>query len=164
MTILRTLKHWALSPIPVKCSFPEEALGEITQCIEKAETTTSAEFEVIIERSLPLDILKSNSVAHTRAEQLFAQYRVWDTEDNNGVLIYLNLSDHAIELVLDRAAARLFTQEQLDVIVHKMSEKFQQKLFAKGICEAITELAKVLSAHFPNKPVNDPLPNSPIIL
>ncbi len=45
-----------------------------------------------------------------------------------------------------------------------MSEKFQQKLFAKGICEAITELAKVLSAHFPNKPVNDPLPNSPIIL
>lgn len=164
MAILRTLKHWAMSPLPVKYSFPAEALPKITQCIEKAETTTSAEFEVIIERSLPMEILQSNSVAHTRAEQLFSQYRVWDTEDNNGVLIYLNLTDHAIEIVLDRAAARIFSQKQLDDIVFQMGEKFKQKQFAEGICEAIMELAKVLSVHFPNKPVTDPLPNEPVIL
>lgn len=164
MALLRTLKHWTMAPFPVKYSFPEEALKEITECIEKAETTTSAEFEVIIERSLPLEILKSNFGAHTRAEQLFSQYRVWDTEDNNGVLIYLNLTDHAIELVLDRAAARLFTQQQMNAVVHKMSERFREKLFSEGICEAINELAKTLSKAFPNKPVADPLPNEPIIL
>ncbi len=164
MSVLRTLKHWALSSVPVKYSFPESSLDVISKTIEEAECTTSAEFEVIIERSLPMDVLNANESAHTRAEQLFAQYRVWDTEDNNGVLIYLNLSDHAIELVLDRAAARVFKQQQLDEIVYNMGEKFKKKQYQEGICDAIVELASVLSHPFPNKEVQDPLPNKPIVL
>lgn len=164
MSIGRILKHWVMSPIPVTMAFPQAALDAVTHCIEECENKTSAEFRLIIERSIPSKDLRENITDATRAKELFGQYGVWDTEDNNGVLIYLNLSDRAIEIYLDRGAARAVSQAELDNIVKKMEIAFADKKFESGVCEAFRELAAILSVKFPNKPTETPVPNTPIIL
>ncbi|WP_290374755.1 TPM domain-containing protein, partial [Turicimonas muris] len=107
MSVGRILKHWVMSPIPVTMAFPQSSLDAVSRCIEECETRTSAEFRLIIERSIPSKDLRRNITDADRAKELFGQYGVWDTEENNGVLIYLNLSDRAIEIYLDRAATRV---------------------------------------------------------
>lgn len=111
MSIGRILKHWVMSPVPVTLAFPQSSLDAVTKCIEECEQRTSAEFRLIIERSIPAKGLRENVTDAQRAKELFGRYGVWDTEDNNGVLIYLNLSDRAIEIYLDRGAAREVTKD-----------------------------------------------------
>ena len=164
MSIGRILKHWVMSPIPVTVAFPQASLEAVTRCIEECETKTSAEFRLIIERSIPAKDLRANITDASRAKELFGQYGVWDTEENNGVLIYLNLSDRAIEIYLDRGAARVVSQTQLDEIVKKMEIAFADKKFESGVCEAFRKLADILSVKFPNRPTNTPVPDTPVIL
>ena len=80
------------------------------------------------------------------------------------MLIYLNLSDRAIEIYLDRGAAREVAQTQLDDIVKQMGIAFADKKFVEGVCQAFRSLAAILSKPFPNKPVQDPAPNTPVVL
>ena len=136
MSIGRILKHWVMSPVPVTLAFPQSSLDAVTKCIEECEQRTSAEFRLIIERSIPAKGLRENVTDAQRAKELFGRYGVWDTEDNNGVLIYLNLSDRAIEIYLDRGAAREVTQTQLDDIVKQMEIAFADKKFEEGVCQA----------------------------
>ena len=164
MSIGRILKHWVMSPVPVTLAFPQSSLDAVTKCIEECEQRTSAEFRLIIERSIPAKGLRENVTDAQRAKELFDRYGVWDTEDNNGVLIYLNLSDRAIEIYLDRGAAREVTQTQLDDIVKQMEIAFADKKFEEGVCQAFRSLAAILSKPFPNKPVQDPVPNTPVVL
>ncbi|MCD8338662.1 MAG: TPM domain-containing protein [Burkholderiales bacterium] len=160
----RLLKHVLFGPIPLRRSFTKITLERITKAIEEAETKTSAEFEVVIERSLPYSYLRDRLSTRDRAEELFSQYRCWDTEDNNGVLIYLNLSDQAIEIIVDRAASRVLTPELLAEIIKKMSQSFKTNNFATGIKHAVLQMGEILGKEFPNKPVSKPLPNEPILL
>ncbi len=81
-----------------------------------------------------------------------------------GVLLYINLTDHAIELVVDRAAARVLSKEELDAVIEKLSLAFKTKDFSGGIDFALKTLSEKLSGTFPNKPVSDPLPNEPVVL
>ncbi|WP_302563552.1 TPM domain-containing protein [Parasutterella excrementihominis] len=164
MSIGRILKHWVMSPVPVTLAFPQSSLDAVTKCIEECEQQTSAEFRLIIERSIPSKGLRENISDAQRAKELFGRYGVWDTEDNNGVLIYLNLSDRAIEIYLDRGAAREVRQTQLDDIVKQMEIAFADKKFEEGVCQAFRSLAAILSKPFPNKPVQDPVPNTPVVL
>lgn len=120
-----------MSPVPVTLAFPQSSLDAVTKCIEECEQQTSAEFRLIIERSIPSKGLRENITDAQRAKELFGRYGVWDTEDNNGVLIYLNLSDRAIEIYLDRGAAREVRQTQLDDIVKQMEIAFADKKFRK---------------------------------
>ncbi len=153
-----------MSPIPVTMAFPHSSLDVVSRCIEECETQTSAEFRLIIERSIPSKDLRRNITDADRAKELFGQYGVWDTEENNGVLIYLNLSDRAIEIYLDRAAARVVKQNELNEIVKGIEESFSKGRFESGVCDAFRELTKLLAPAFPNKPVENPVPNEPVVL
>ncbi len=164
MDLARIVRHAFLGTLPLRGSFTKSTIERITKAIEEAETKTSAEFEVIIERSLPYSYLRDGMTLRDRADDLFSKYRCWDTEDNNGVLIYLNLADHAIEIVLDRAAAKVLTEEELKEIIEKMAHSFRTKNFAGGIRTAVLRIADLLGKHYPNKPVENPLPNEPILL
>ena len=89
MSIGRILKHWVTSPVPVTLAFPQSSLDAVTKCIEEREQQqTSAEFRLIIERSIPSKGLRENITDAQGAKELFGRYGVWDTEDNNGVLIH----------------------------------------------------------------------------
>jgi uncharacterized membrane protein len=80
---------------------------------------------------------------------MFGKLRVWDTEYNNGVLIYLLLAEHAIEIVADRAAARVVPQAEWDTILTGMREAFRAGRFEQGLSAAIAAVDKLLRQHFP---------------
>ena len=120
-----------MSPVPVTLAFPQSSLDAVTKCIEECEQRTSAEFRLIIERSILLKACARTSLTRSEPKSFSAVNGVWDTEDNNGVLIYLNLSDRAIEIYLDRGAAREVTQTQLDDIVKQMEIAFADKKFRR---------------------------------
>ena len=106
-----------------------------------------------------------NQIIRQRALMLFSKLRVWDTEHNNGVLIYLQLAEHAIEIVADRGIAQHVSPEQWQTIAQRMSQAFKAKQFEDGLTQALAEVSAVLVTHFPAPPgeltrVNQ-LPNEP---
>jgi uncharacterized membrane protein len=92
----------------------------------------SGEIRVCVEAGLPLSYLWRNATARQRAVTMFGKLRVWDTEHNNGVLIYLLLAEHAIEIVADRGLARHVPQAQWDAAAAGMREAFRAGRFEEG--------------------------------
>lgn len=82
--------------------FPEAALERITQAIAAGETTHGGQLVFAVEESLGCGALWHGDTSRQCAERAFALLRVWDTPGNNGVLLYLLLADHAVEVVADR--------------------------------------------------------------
>jgi uncharacterized membrane protein len=93
-----------------------------------------------------------------RAISMFGKLRVWDTEANNGVLIYLLLAEHAIEIVADRGVARVVPQAHWEAIVGGMREAFRAGRFEDGLQSAVAAVDEVLAQHFPLAP-GAPNPN-----
>ena len=164
MNALRILKHWFIGSIPISQILSAKNLNAICNSISEAEITTSAEIRFIAERALPTSYLLRNAPANERAKMLFSKYRCWDTEDNNGVLLYICPADHAIEILLDRAAARVISQKQLSEIIQSISLSFLAQDFEGGIILAIKRIASLLAPHFPSKNEENPLPNEAVLL
>ena len=99
---MRWLRHF-FAP-SAHAAFPEASLDRIAHAIADGERLHSGQVMFAVESDLPLALLWKNTSARARAEHAFALLRTWDTEANNGVLIYLLLADHAIEIVADRGA------------------------------------------------------------
>ena len=108
-----------------------------TQRIAASERTHSGEIRVCVEAGLPLSYLWRGATARERAVTLFGKLRVWDTEQNNGVLIYLLLAEHRIEIVADRGLDRHVGPAQWQTIVGGMREAFQAGRFEDGLNAAI---------------------------
>ena len=97
---------------------------------------------------------------------MFAKLRVWDTEHNNGVLIYVLLADHAIELVADRGINQHVSAAQWQVMVQHLSEAIKDGRYEDGLTQALEEVSAVLVQHFPlaeGKFNPDELPNAPVL-
>jgi uncharacterized membrane protein len=92
------------------------------------------------------------TTARERAVALFGKLRVWDTEHNNGVLIYLLMADNAIELVADRGVMRKVPQATWEALVARMGEAFGQGQFERGLQQAIEQVSTLLEQHFPLAP------------
>ena len=103
---LRILKHSRLDAADTTRLLGAGALQRIEARVAASEAGHSGEIRVSVEAGLPLSYLRRDASARERAVMLFGKLRVWDTEHNNGVLIYLMLAEHAIEIVADRGLAR----------------------------------------------------------
>jgi uncharacterized membrane protein len=102
---------------------------------------------------------------------MFGKLRVWDTERNNGVLIYLLLAEHAIELVADRGLKPFVAPAEWQAMVQRMGQAFRAQRFEDGLTQALEEVSAVLVAHFPqgnaeNQAQDRPneLPDAPVVL
>ncbi|EWS57326.1 hypothetical protein Y694_04648 [Methylibium sp. T29-B] len=107
-----------------------------------------------------------NVDAHDRALSLFGKLRVWDTEHNNGVLIYLLLADHRIEIVADRGLTRHVDAAGWQAIVDGMGAAFRERRFEDGLHAAIDAVDAVLRQHFPAAPGGgnpNELPDTPVL-
>ena len=97
---------------------------------------------------------------------LFSKLRVWDTAQNNGVLIYLQLAEHAIEIVADRGLSEHVSEAQWQAMVLRMSAAFQARRFEDGLTLALQEVSTLLVAHFPitedRRRINE-MPDEPIL-
>jgi uncharacterized membrane protein len=167
MNFVRWLKHGFTLPQAVRRAFPPEALQRIQQAIADSEATHSGEIRFAVESTLPWSYLKRNAPPRQRAEMVFAKLRVWDTEFNNGVLIYVDLADRAIEIVADRGIARHVPPADWQAICDAMRAEFRAGNYAAGVVDGVVQVGARLAAHFPLAPdaVNpNELSNRPTLL
>jgi uncharacterized membrane protein len=146
---LRLLKHRWLDERDTRRALGPDALARLQQRVADSERRHSGEIRVCVEPGLPLSYLRRNATAHERAVTMFGKLRVWDTANNNGVLIYLLLAEHAIEIVADRGLNDRVSAEQWRSLVAGMAAAFKAGRFEEGLNEAVDAVGALLVQHFP---------------
>ena len=148
--------------------FPAGLLDEIAAAVAEGERTHRGEVRLVVESRLSPLALFAGLDAPTRARQLFGQLGIWDTEHNNGVLIYVLLAERAIELVADRGVARFVDAAVWRDTVARLGVALREDRFEDGLTQALQEVSAVLVAHFPasgeapGEAVNQ-LPDEPVL-
>ena len=161
---LRLLKHRRLDAADAKRLLGDGALERIQQRVASSEAKHSGEIRVCVEAGLPLSYLRRNARARERAVAMFGKLRVWDTEDNNGVLIYLLIAEQAIEIVADRGLARQVNDATWQRIFATMKAAFQRGEFEAGLNQAVDAVDALLREHFalaPGEANPNELPDTP---
>lgn len=166
-SFLRTLNHLWLDADDTRSAIPAEMLERLQRRVAASEQRHSGEIRICVEAGLPLSYLWRGAPARERAVTMFGKLRVWDTEHNNGVLIYLLLADHAIEIVADRGLARHVDAEQWQAMVVRMAEAFKENRYEDGLTQALEETSALLMTHFAvadaAKANPNELPDSPVL-
>lgn len=161
----RFLKHIFYPPHRLRHAFPADSLRRIEAGICKAESTHNGEIRFAIEASLPWAALRSGPTARERAIEVFSQLHVWDTEHNNGILIYLLLADHDVEIVADRGVAARVAQAEWEAICREMESHFRRGRFEEGLLAGIHAAALLLRQHYPkNDSDMNEIPDRPVVL
>lgn len=146
--LLRLLKHRAVDETDARRALGPEALRRIETRVAESEKHHSGEIRVCVEAGLPLSYLWRGATARDRAVAMFGKLRVWDTEQNNGVLIYLLLAEHRIEIVADRGLNAKVPAERWTQIVDDMAANFRQGRFEDGLAHAVDTVDGLLREHF----------------
>lgn len=161
----RMQRHLLTTASAGKRAFPQATVKAIEAAIAAGETLHRAEVCLIVEAALPLQAIMHGVTARERASALFTQHRIWDTEENCGVLIYVNLADHKVEIVTDRAVGRLILASDWQAICHAMAQGFARGTFHDSTLAALTRINALLQQHFPaNGTRSNQIVNKPIIL
>lgn len=163
---MRWLRHlFDLSS--VKRRFPGAALDAIQHAIAASEHRHHGEIVFAVEGSLGFGHILRGVTARARAEDVFAHLRVWNTERNTGVLVYLLLADHAIEIVADRGVAREIDVSEWMPICALMQRHFLEGGYERGAIAGVEAVGELLARHFPadgNARNKDELSNRPTLL
>ena len=149
---LRILKHRWLDERDLARTLDDALLARIEARVAASEKRHSGEIRVCAEAGLPLSYLWRGASARERALAMFGKLRVWDTEHNNGVLIYLLLAEHRIEIVADRGLDRQVSAAQWRDVMERMRAAFRQGEFEAGLNAAIDAVDALLVQHFPLAP------------
>ena len=145
----RLLKHRLLDEADTRKAIPPDLVARLTQRVAASERRHTGEIRVCVEASLPTSYLLRDASPRQRAVTMFGKLRVWDTEQNNGVLVYLLLAERAIEIVADRGLARKVDAGEWQRIVQRMGAAFREGRYEDGLTQALEEVSALLVAHFP---------------
>ena len=163
--LTRWLKHTFMPPWCWHLSFPKEALNAIENAVEHSESQHRGELRFAIENSLSPSWVWHGMSARVRAAQVFSNLQVWDTEENSGVLIYLQLADREVHILADRGINKCVEQSEWDRVAKAMQHAFSQGHFKEGSVQGIEEITRLLTTHFPaNAHDINELPNRPVIV
>ena len=169
MQIGRLIRHAAATHWRTRMMFPSATLDAIEQAIARAEQTHAGEIRFAIESALtPLHIL-NNAAPRARALEVFAHLRVWDTLHNNGVLIYVQLADRAVEIIADRGFEGRVGAAEWEAVCSLMEEHFRAGRFEAGSIAGVDAIGKLLARHFPpslerSSQTHNELPDRPTLL
>jgi hypothetical protein len=163
---LKRIARHLLSPQwIVDRKFPPPTLRAIKNAIRESERLHAGELRFAVEGGLNPWLLFHGRTARARAIEMFSQLRVWDTEQNSGVLIYVQVVDRCIEIVADRGINAKVGQQTWSAICGAMEAAFRAGRYEAGAIEGIREITALLARHFPPAGVNpDELPNAPVVL
>jgi hypothetical protein len=165
MNARRFLRHIFATRWTTRSRFAPEVLADIEAAIREAEALHAGEIRFAIETGLDLAELLQDLTPRRRALQVFGQLGVWDTAQNNGVLIYLLLADRIVEIVADRGIAAGIAQSEWDGICRDMERHFREGRFREGSVAGVRGVGQLLSRHFPGRRGDkDELPNQPLLL
>ena len=163
MNLGRIAKHLLIPDWWAHRAFPNPVLKRIAAAVRESEKSHRGELCFVVEGDLDFPALLRGITPRQRAEELFSQMQVWDTEENCGVLIYVQLIDHAIEIVADRGISTKASQVEWDQICLQMQEAFYAGNYEEGALAAIGAITALLKLHFPAGDDNpDELPNRPV--
>ena len=144
----RILKHRLKDETDTARALGADALSRLQARVAASERQHSGEIRLCVEAGLPLSYLWRDATPRQRAVTMFGKLRVWDTEYNNGVLIYLLLAEHAIEIVADRGLTQRVPQATWDTLVAGMRENFRAGRFEQGLSQAVDAVHGLLKIHF----------------
>jgi uncharacterized membrane protein len=161
----RQWRHWMTTAATGRRMFPTDTLRAIGTAITAGEQRHRGEVRLIVENSLPSDAIWADMSNRQRALGLFAEYGVWDTEDNCGVLIYVNLAEHKVEIVCDRNIGRKIDPATWQQVCRTMTEGFARGEFHASTLAAVEQVNALLASHFPATGARaNELPDHPIVL
>jgi uncharacterized membrane protein len=149
MDLPRIARHLTAMPGAVRRAFPPAAMAAIEQAIARSETQHRGEVRFAVEAALDAPGILGGQSARARAIEVFSQLGVWDTEDNNGVLIYLLLADRDVEIVADRGINAVVAAQEWEVICRAMEAALRRREFAPAVLGAIDAVSNLLARHFP---------------
>ena len=162
----RMLRHRWLDDADTRKSIPPDLAERLARRVAASEQRHTGEVRIYVEAGLPMSYLWRGATARERAVAMFGKLRVWDTEQNNGVLIYLLLAEHAIEIVADRGLNSKVDSGEWQRIVERMGRAFQEGRFEDGLTQALGEVSALLVQHFPATPGQanaNELPDEPVL-
>jgi len=165
MNIKRVFKHWLYPQWLTRRAFSDAAMSRIESVVAKSELLHRGEIRFAVEGALDTAPLLRGVSARQRAMQIFAELGVWDTEANNGILIYLLLADRDVEIIVDRGYQGRVSLAQWEAICQEMENYFARGEFEVGVLHGIARIDLLLRQHFPlqNGAVNvNELPNRPL--
>ena len=165
MNIKRITKHLTATHWQVNRAFPHQTLNAIEKAIKASESAHIGEIRFAVEGALHSTPLFKGQSARERAIEVFSQLRVWDTEHNNGVLIYLLLADRDVEIVADRGIHAKVDSKEWEKVCREMEAHFKQANFKDGVVKGIQAIAQHLAKHFPTHGNGqNELPDKPVVL
>ena len=163
MNLSRAFRHLATPAWVVRRAFPENALEQIESAIGASERTHGGEVRFAVEGNLNASELWANMSARERALEVFARLGVWDTESNNGVLIYVLWADHDVEIVADRGFNGRVSSDEWAAVCHVMEQHFRNGNAQQAVIEGVKSVGALIAKHFPAIDRNE-LPDRPVML
>ena len=167
------LNHLWLDASDAHRAIAPDVLERLARKIAASESRHSGQIRICVEAALPMSYLwrlgEKNALKQLirqRALMMFGKLRVWDTSHNNGVLIYLQLAERAIEIVADRGLTQHVNDAQWDAMTARMCANFQERRFEDGLTQALEEVSALLVAYFPattSQLRTDEMPNEPVV-
>ncbi len=165
MNLTRVLRHLFIPPWRVRVAFPAHSLRAIESAISAAETMHAGQIRFAVESALHLFPLWQDQSARARAVEVFSQLKVWDTQHNNGVLIYLLLADRDVEIIADRGVHVRVGAEAWEKICRDMETLFGAGKFEQGVLHGIHAVSGHLAKHYPSQGKNsNELDDKPVVL
>jgi uncharacterized membrane protein len=149
MDLGRFWRHVRMSPIEARRCFPPATLDAVQKEIAAQEQRHRGEIAFVVEAELASAHLWGGVSSRARAREVFATRGVWNTEENNGVLIYLLLADRKVEIVADRGADGVAAPHEWHAICRAMEEHFRAGRFAEGAIAGVRAVSDVLARGFP---------------
>lgn len=149
MNLARIWRHIVMNRWSLGRAFSDTTLKAIQNATAQNEKRHRGEIRFVVEAELDWASLLSNVSPRSRAIDVFGRLRVWDTEENNGVLVYVLLADHDIEIVADRGIDRQVGGEAWRRICDAMRAEFKAGRFEQGSVRAIESISDLLAQHFP---------------
>lgn len=162
---IRFFRHLFSAPWQVHGYFSRQALHNIEAAIRGSERLHGGQVRFAVEMALHPYSLVRNKLPRQRALEVFSQLGVWDTAQNNGVLIYLLLADHDVEIVADRGIHAHVGKAGWETICHEMETMFRRGEFEAGVLLGIERISTLLQLHFPPMQDNpNELSDAPVLL
>ena len=165
MNLKRIFRHLVMTRWQVNRVFPRRSLTAVEQAIKASEAAHVGEIRFVVEGALDGTPLFKGQSARERAIDVFSQLRIWDTEHNNGVLIYLLLADRDVEIVADRGIHAKVGSGEWETICRKMEAAFKKANYEGGVVSGIQAVTQHLVKHFPASGAGqNELPDKPVVL
>jgi uncharacterized membrane protein len=165
MNFKRLLRHLVASHRRTRRHFSPAVQAEIEATIREMESRHAGEIRFAVETALHWPQLWRGLTPRQRALELFAQLHVWDTQANNGVLVYVAMADRAVEIIADRGISARVPAAAWESVCREVEQRYRDGRFSEGSCAAIAAVGRILGQHFPAAGADaDELPNQPILL